>query len=629
MTGSAKIGYVDLTTHVATTKEIPEQILRSYLGGRGLNAYLLYNHSNEGSEPLEPEAPIIFGAGLLSGYLSNSTSRMHVTGKSPETGIYGDSNMGGSIAAELKYAGFQHLVIKGRSDKPIYLWVHDGEIEFNDASKIWGLDTYQTQLRIFEELGDSEVKVACIGPAGERLVRFANIRHLMKKAAGRTGMGCLMGSKNLKAIAVRGHKGLTTSNPAQLFDLFQRQYNYIRRTKTFNITAILGNLFAWMNASEGERISVRNFQQAYFPEALGNLDIEIFMENYSEKKLACYSCPMHCQHRFYIKSGPFAGLSGEGPDWGPGWLLSANVGNVRLDITLAINELTNRYGLDVVTYLNYIGWLMELWQRKIIDEHDTGGLNFEWGNPDAIIQTLHQVVNREGIGGILSDGSDTAITRIGRGSEQYLHRCGKNLTEEGVNHRLLRASALGIHTSPRGNCHLRGLVNLEHMFLPDKVLEDIFGRHVNPEPNSWENKAWMATWMQYLCAVCDSIGLCKFMSKWFSPDFFGFEQMTEIINTVTDWNMTAEELMNTGERIWNIERLFNIREGLGRKHDMPPPIFFAPINEGATKGICLDRKEYEKALDEYYELHGWDREGRPLTRTLERLCLDEEPSHKL
>jgi aldehyde:ferredoxin oxidoreductase len=629
MSSSEKVGYVNLSSNKVIVKEIPEQLLRQYLGGRGINAYLLYNHAKKGMDPLNPESPIIFGAGFFSGYLTNAGSRVHISGKSPETGVYGDTNMGGSIGAELRYAGFQHLAINGQADKPVYLWVHDGEIETKDASKIWGMDTYQTQVRICEELGDHDVKVACIGQAGERLVPFANVRHLMKKAAGRTGMGCLMGSKRLKAIAVRGHHGLIPKHPDKLLNVFERQSSYLRKTKIFNIAAVIGNLFAWIVNSEGERISTRNFQQGYFPEALGKLDIDIFMRDYSEKKLACYSCAMRCQHRFHIKEGPFAGIVGEGPDWGPGWNLAAHTGNNRLDVSLAVNELTNRYGVDVVTYLQYVGWLMELWQRKIINEKDTGGLDFSWGNPETIVQTLHQIINKEGLGEVLSKGSEAAIEKIGRGSGSYLHRCGKGLTEEGLDHRIWRASAVGCHTSPRGNCHLRGLVNLEHMFLPAAVLEKIFGRHVDPDPYSWETKAWMATWMQYLTAVCDSSGICKFMTKWFSPDLFSFEEIVETINAITEWNMTTEELMEAGERIWNMERLFNVREGLGRKHDIPPPIFFEPRKEGTRKGIGLEREKYEKLLDEYYELHGWDEEGRALPETLRRLRLDKEPSHIL
>lgn len=624
-----QIGYVDLGSKKVSVKEIPEELLQQYLGGRGLNAYLLYNHVKKGTDPLSPENALIFGAGLLSGHFANAYSRFHVTGKSPETGIYGDSNMGGSIAAELKYAGFQHLVIKGKADKPTYLWVHDGEIEFRDASHLWGVDTYETQLKISEELNEPEAKIACIGQAGEKLVRFANVRHLMKRSAGRMGMGCIMGSKRLKAIAVKGSQGLIAKSPEKLLELTKKQYDYARRTKIFQIVSRWCNLFVWPVWHERESISVRNHQASYFPESYGKIDVDIFLDNYSEKMLACHSCPMHCQHRFHIKSGPFAGLKGEGPEWILWNLYCSHIGNTRLDVALAALDLANKYGIDYMTYGLYLAWLMELWQRGIINEKDTGGLNLEWGNPEAIIQIIHQVANREGLGNVISDGSEEAIKRIGRGCERYLYRCGKGLTLEPSNWRILRATPLGNMTSNRGNDHLRGIVNLEFMNLPAEVMEKIFWRPVDPNPHTWETKAWMATWSQYLYTISDATGLCRFWTKFMAPDFWGFEEPCEVINAVTGWGISREELMEIGERIWNIERLFNVREGLGRKSDMPPPLLFEPIKEGARKGLRLEPEKWERLLDEYYELHGWDKEGRPSQQTLQRLNLDKEPSHIL
>jgi aldehyde:ferredoxin oxidoreductase len=620
------VGYVNLTSGTVKVREIPDELARQYLGGRGINAYLLYHHSEKGMDPLSQQSPLIVGAGLLSGYLAHSAGRVHFTGKSPETGIYGDSNMGGTIGSELKYAGFQHLVITGQADKPVYLWVHDGQIEIKDASKLWGADTYDTQVRIHDELGDPDTAVACIGVAGEKLIPFACVRHLMKKAAGRTGLGCLMGSKRLKAIAVRGHQGLKPTNPDKLLETFNKQYTYLRKTKIFSIASVLGNLFAWVVNSEGEHLSVRNFQQTYFPEALGKLDIDIFMREYADKHLACHGCALHCQHKWSIKEGPYAGVRGEGPDWGPGWLLGGTVvGNNRIDVSLVANELTNKYGVDCISYFSYIGWLMELWQRGIINEKDTGGLDFSWGSPEAIIGTFEQLISREGAGGLLSEGSDAAVGKIGKDCDRYLHRDGKGQTEEGLDHRGWRATALGCHTSARGNCHLRGLVNLEHMFLPADFLEKVFWRRIDPDPYSWETKAWMAIWIQHLCAVSDASGQCKFLTKWYSPDLFGFEEILESINDVTDWNMTRDELFEAGERTFNVERLFNAREGLGRLGDIPPAVFFQPTPEGPKKGLVLDKKKYGEMLDEYYDIRGWDREGRPLPETLKRLDLDKEP----
>ena len=226
-----QVAYVDLSKGEVTLRDIPDELLRSYLGGRGLNAYLLYNHLPQGADPLSPDNVLVFGAGILTGHLGISTSRWHVSGKSPETGIYGDSNCGGFWGAELKQAGFQHLVIKGKAETPTYLWIHDGEIEIRDASFLWGKDTFETQELIIDELGDPNVQIVCAGPAGEKLVRFACVRHGLKRAAGRTGMGCIMGSKMLKAIAVRGTQGLEVKYPNQMLAVFSKQLKQVTSTK--------------------------------------------------------------------------------------------------------------------------------------------------------------------------------------------------------------------------------------------------------------------------------------------------------------------------------------------------------------------------------------------------------------
>jgi aldehyde:ferredoxin oxidoreductase len=438
-----------------------------------------------------------------------------------------------------------------------------------------------------------------------------------------------MGSKNLKAVAVRGTQGLPVKHPEKLLEITKRQYDFARKTKIFQITSRWSNLFAWVVNNEREAVCVRNHQSFFFPEGYGHLDVDIFLDKYSEKMLACHSCAMHCQHRFHIKEGPFAGMKGEGPEWIVPLQYGALLGNINYDTGLAALELDNKYGIDTMTCSTLIGWLMHCWQEGLITEKDTGGLNLEWGNREAIVGLHEQIAKKEGIGDLISDGCDEAIRRLGAETGKYLYRCGKGLTQEGGNDRILRAMPLGNVTSNRGNDHLRGRVNLEFMGLPAEVMEKIFGRPVNPDPYAWDTKAWMATWQQYLNTMSDATGLCKFWTQWFAPDMWGFAQPTEVINAVTGWDITPQELMEVSERIWNMEKMFNVREGVGREGDMPPYIFFEPIKEGARKGLRLEPDKWEKLLDEYYELHGWDKNGTPTPQTLKRLGLDGEPSHKL
>ncbi len=624
-----RIAYVDLSNREFSTKSIPEDVQRRYLGGRGLNAYLLYNHIGKGVDPISPDNVLVFGAGLLSGHLGVATARLHVSAKSPETGFIGDSNCGGFWAPELMYAGFQHLVIKGRAEKPTYLWIHDGELEFRDASQLWGLDTFDTQKRLREELGDPDVQIMCIGPAGEKLVRFACVMHGFKRAAGRTGMGCVMGSKNLKAIAVRGRQGLEVTHPDKLLEVTAKQLKQVLSTKMYPILSRYGTLFAFVIQNESGQLGCYNhrYNRAEIPE--GTLEAEVFEEKYKTGSLSCFACPIHCTHRYLVRSGPNAGLWGEGPEW---YLMGGYgpvCGNVDdWEIILAANDLCNRYGLDIGSPMAYIAWLMDLYDRGIIDDKFTGGLRLEWGSREAILGLIHQIAKREGIGDLLANGWRGAAKVIGKGCEHYMPHT-KWLPMEGHDCRALRATALGEITSNRGHDHLRGRVNTEWMGLPEDFLEQMYGRPVASDPTAWEGKAWMATWTQYLYAVVDALGMCKFASKFFGPRHLGFEEFCESINAVTGWDMDKDELMEVGERIWNIEKLFNVREGLGREGDMPPEVYYEPNAVEPHKGLRTDPDKYEKLLDEYYDVHGWDANGIPGIETLRRLGLDAEPTRIL
>ncbi|MFQ5827476.1 MAG: aldehyde ferredoxin oxidoreductase N-terminal domain-containing protein, partial [Dehalococcoidia bacterium] len=342
-----QVAYIDLSKQEVSSKAIPEELLRLYLGGIGLNAYLLYNHTPTGIDPLDPANPLIFGAGLLNGYLNISASRFNVSGKSPETGIYGTGNAGGFWGPELKHAGFQHLVITGKASQPTYLWVHDGQIELRDASFVWGKDNYEAQRLIMEDLADPEVQIACIGQAGENLVRFACVMQGLKRAAGRTGMGCLMGSKLLKAVAVKGSQGLEVSNPSALLETAKGHYQRIITSKIFPILSRYGTLTIFAMQNESGQISAYNNQYNHFEEAEGKLEDEVFDEEYKTKSLACSSCPIHCSHRFRISSGPYEGVWGEGPEYYYMSGFGPVVGNSDWEVILTAGDLINRYGLDV------------------------------------------------------------------------------------------------------------------------------------------------------------------------------------------------------------------------------------------------------------------------------------------
>jgi aldehyde:ferredoxin oxidoreductase len=624
-----QVAIIDLSTEQVICQDIPEEVLRMYLGGEGLNTYLLYNHLPKGVDPLGPDNVLIFGAGLVSGY-DVSSSRFEVTSKSAEgEGGFGTSNSGGFWSAELKYAGFQHLVIKGKASRPTYLWIHDGEIEFRDASFLWGRDTYESQELIRDDLGDPQVQVAIIGQAGENLVRFANIMHGLKRAAGRTGMGCIMGSKMLKAIAVRGRKGLKANDPNRLLEIYTDHYRQITSTKIYPVISRYGSLTIFCVQNQSGMISVKNNQYNYFEEAEGRLDDEIFEEQYKTKTLACFACPLRCGHRYRINYGPYAGVWGEGPEFYMMAGFGPAVGNADWDCILAANTLINRYGLDVGSSSGYIAWLMELWQRGIINEKDTGGLNLEWGNKEAILALIHQMAKNEGLGGMIGQKASQSARVIGKGADRYLYMQRGMMHETPENTRASRATSLAAATASRGSDHLKGRCALEFFAMPPEVLEKIYGRPVASDFRSWEGKPWMAAWTQHFTTVADSLGYCKFATIWpGSTHNLNYQQFIETVNAITGWDVTVEELMETGERIWNLERMFIQREtGVLREGDIPPAVYFQPQPSEPLKGEKLDRDEYERALDEYYEIRGWTREGAPTKETLARLKLDREPSH--
>jgi aldehyde:ferredoxin oxidoreductase len=624
-----KLAIVDLAAERVVVKDIPEDLLRMYLGGEGLNTYLLYNYSSPEIDPLSPDSPLIFGAGLISGY-DVSSSRFEVTAKSPEgEGGFGTSNCGGHWSAELKFAGFQHLLIRGKASRPVYLWVHDGEIEFRDAAFLWGRDTYECQELIQDDLGDTQVKIAMIGQAGENLVKFANIMHGLKRAAGRTGMGCVMGSKLLKAIVVRGKRALEPHDPEKLLEVFHSHHRQITSTKIYPVISRYGTLTIFCVANQSGTMSVRNNQANYFEEAEGHLDDEIFEEQYKTKTLACYGCPLRCSHRYKINSGPYSGTWGEGPEFYMMAGFGPAVGNADWDLILAANTLINRYGLDVGSSSGYIAWLMELWQRGIINEKDTGGLNLEWGNKESILTLLHQMAKNEGLGGMIGQQASRAAEMFKPEAARYLYTQRGMMHESPQNFRAARATALGEATANRGSDHLKGRCSLEFFGMPPEVLEKIYGKPIASALNSWEGKSWMAAWTQNFTTVIDSLGYCKFATIWpGSTHNLNYGNFSETISAVKGWDITPEELMEIGERVWNLQRMFIRREtGALREHDIPPSIYFQPQPLEPLKGEKLDHDSYNRALDEYYEIRGWTREGTPTHETLVKLKLDKEPTN--
>ncbi len=615
-----KIAYVNLSDGSYEIKKIPMEWRKKFLGGRGINMYLLSKSYASIPDPFSPDNPLVFGAGLLAG-LPGFGSRMNITSRSPESGHLGDSNMGGEFGAEMVKAGLSHLVFTGKSKKPVYLFIKDGAIDFCDARQLKGLDTLETQKRIRAQKRDRKVQVACIGPAGENRVRFSAIRSGMKSAAGRTGMGAVMGSKNLKAVAVRGSLDIGISKPDDYLRTYLRALAGLMKTKWAQALGKQGTpvLFQYSNALGF--LSVCNNQGVTIGDQGPLLEAEA-LEPYSTGMMACFGCPVHCRHRFFMEKGKYKGTRGEGPEYASIGSLGTKLGNLDLENIIYATQLCNLYGLDTISVGSYVAWAMELYQRGIIDERTTK-IPLKWGDGETVVELLEQIARRRGFGDILAEGS-FARQVLGEKSRPYLLEV-KDFPIEMTDERLPKSFALGMATSTRGACHMRSRPSIDAVGLPEPVLEKLYGGPVSDRLSSYSGKARMVWWHELMNAVSDSLGICRFQSVFSSPHGLGYKHFSQLIALATGLHLTPSEIKKTGERIYTLERLMITGEGISRKEDTLPARYFEePIPEGPSRGEVVSREEFSKMLNEYYKLHGWDEEGIPKNRTLRRLGLGNE-----
>ena len=618
----SRIAYIDLTSERVKAEETPIALRKLFLGGRGINTHLLYEMVGEETDPLGPENVLVVGAGLLTGVPGIANSRISFSAKSPETGLLGDSAMGGFFGAELRYAGFDHLVIQGKAKRPVYLWIHDGTIEFRDASSFSQFDTLQIQQKIRQDHGDPKIQSACLGPAGRNLVRFACIIHGLSHAAGRTGMGAVMGSKNLWAIAARGKSPLPIHDPKKLLQVVEKQYHQVTKTKGFLASSIYGTMIRLNNTRTQGYEGGLNHQFNMMEYGGEELDAEVFIKNYETRKATCFGCPTACKHMFRVPKGIYQGMECEGPEYYGcgGW--GSQCGCSKWETILEAWNLCAKYGLDVGSMTSYTAWLMELYEKGIITEKDTDGLSLPWGSSEAIIGLIEQVVEQKGIGKWMARGWMETAKAIGKSSERYMDHV-KGLSIECDDVRGHRAQTLGLATATRGACHLRSRYTLEEFFLPEEATKKLTGKAIPQDPALYDGKEWACYWTECICSIADALGVCKFMTKWLSVGLLGFEEFIDSIEAVTGMRFSLEEILEIGERIYTTERMFLVREGITRKDDYVPEKFFKPWTHGPKAGTKIESEPFEKLLDRYYELHGWNRNGVPRRESLKKLGLEK------
>ncbi|MDL1956966.1 MAG: aldehyde ferredoxin oxidoreductase family protein [Candidatus Desulfofervidus auxilii] len=606
-----RIAYLNLDRLDTEIVEIPLEITKKFLGGRGINIYLLYNQVTPEINPFSPKNPLIIGLGLLTGLKGIGASRCNISGKSPETGLLGDANIGGNFGAFMKKTGIDYLFIIGAAKEPVYIYLDDKGIEVKDAKDLWGKDTIETNTILKKRYGPSSQSIS-IGIAGENLVRFACIINRKKNAAGRTGLGCLMGAKKIKAIVVNGKKSIKPKDENGFNDLLKFLQKRLKEEPLVNVLSEFGtaHLFKLINQKIGMG-RVHNGLSMKFD----NKDIspEVLKEKYYKGKAGCFSCPVTCQHRYKTEK-----ISNEGPEYTILASFGPVLGIKRLETILYINNLINRYGLDASSTSNLIAWSIELFKKGVIDEKLTNGLKLDWGNEEAIIELIHQIAHRDGFGNLLADGAKEAIKKLGEGTAKYLIWTKYLPQSDPVDLRYLPAYALGNAVASRGSDHLRSRPTWEAYGLSEEQLKAIYGGYVSANPHSYEGKGRVIWWWETYLSLFDALGLCKLIAFHCRPGLFNFEFFSKLIHYATGLDLTPEEIFEIGERIVTLERMFIVREGIRRKDDFPPQRYFEPLN-----GLRLDKEKFEQMLDEYYQLRGFDKEGKPLEETIKRLGLSQ------
>lgn len=589
---------VDLTKGKVTSHRVPMAWRRKLLGGRGLNVLLLGKFLKPGTDPFDPANPLIFGSGLLTGTVAPSSSRMNVTFRSPESFILGDGNIGGFFGAEMRNAGFDHLVILGRAAKPSYLWIEDGRIEVRDAGAYWGEETIAVQEHLRRDLGKCEMVVT--GVAGERLVRFASVRSGLKRSA-RCGGGAVMGSKNLKALVARGNEVLPVAYPEHLLRRGAEIHDYVTDSKIAKVLGTVGTAFLYDTSNAIGAIRTKNSMLNQWSDVFNSDKIE----HRVTKMVSCSGCSVHCTHRNVH--------GGEGPEYSTTGIMGANIGIGDTDELIKLNNLCNDLGYDTSSAGTYIAWAMELYEKGLIDDKLTG-MPLRWGDYDTVVNLLHMTSRREGFGNVLAEGSQAV--KMGYYPPEALDYliAVKGLPQSDPHDiRYLKAFGLGIAVASRGADHLRNRPTLEiFMNLPMDAKEAIYGKGVTRDPTAYEGKAVTVAFSDDMFAVVDCAGICKFVTHGFnSPNLVKFEHVRDLLHLTAGLKMTAQQVREVGRNTIDLERYFNTTFcGVTKADDTLPKRYFDdPMPLGMAKGHHIDRQGFELMRSDYYRLRGWQPDG--------------------
>ncbi len=614
-----RILHADLTSGKLEVEEPGEVFYRTYMGGSALGLYYLLRDTEPGIDPLGPENVLVLALSVLTGAPISGQSRMTAVAKSPLTEAVGDSQSGGFFPAEMKFAGFDAVVIKGRADNPVYLWMHDGEAELRTAEHLWGKVTDEAETLIREELEDDKIEIAQIGPAGENLVRFAAIMNMSNRANGRTGMGAVMGSKNLKAVAVRGKNRPELADKRGVIELAKWGASNFEDSGVYGLGLFgTANGMSYQNKNGGQ--VTYNWDSGYF-ETADVLDGKAWAKTILKNRDTCYACTVRCKRVVEVKEGPFRAEPKYG---GPEYETLSTFGTYcaidNLEAISEANQLCNMYGMDTISCGATIAWAMNCFEEGILSLEDTGGIELRYGNAEAMVRMTELIGMGEGFGAVLAQGSARAAEQFGKSAEDLVVTVKK---QEVPAHMPQFKRSLGLiyAVNPFGADHQSSEHDTAWRHYPDRMAEiGVTNEAQHPSVLNKE-KVDFALKTQHTYSALDTVNMCQFV---FGPAWhlYSTQQLAEAVNLITGWKVTVEELQRVGERRLNMLRAYNAREGIGREADVLPKKMKKALVGGKTDGISLDDSELEQAKDWYYAMSGWDvATGIPTREKLEQLEL--------
>ncbi|MFC1898763.1 aldehyde ferredoxin oxidoreductase family protein [Chloroflexota bacterium] len=612
---TGKILRVNLTDKKISIDEPDDKFYRQYFGGTALIGYYLVKELKPGIDPLGPDNKLIFSAGVISGIPCSGSGRSGVGAKSPLTNGWGDSQGGGFWPAELKRAGWDAIIIEGKSETPVYLWINDDKVEIRDATHLWGKTTLDVQNQIQEELNDKRIRVSQCGPAGEKLARIAGIANDITHYHGRTGMGAVMGSKMLRAIAVRGHKAVPLVNTEKVREVAK----WLSETGKDMMARMTenGTSGGVSTLSGNSMLPTRNFQVGQFEEH-DSISGPTMTKTVLSGRDNCYACPIYCKREVTVKEAPYnVDPAYGGPEYESIGALGSCCGVSDFKAIANACQTCNAYGLDTISTGMTIAFAMECFENGILTKEDTGGLELKFGNAEAMMKMTEMIANREGLGDLLAEGSKRAAEKIGKGSEKYAMQIkGQELPLHEPRGKV--GLGLGYALSPTGADHMHNMQDPGYAAEGGRGMEKMKALGVlDPVPalelSPAKVRMYQAIvhWQHFQnCAV-----FCMFQP-------FSVDNYRDIVNGATGWNTTVYELMKVGERALALAKLFNAREGFTAKDDIIPDRLYEPFTSGPLEGKEIGRDRMKNALQTYYEMAGYDPEtAAPKTAKLQELGL--------